>query len=84
MTKRKFEIDLLTFINLKLLKGKEPLKAKSKLFEDGYIDSMKILDLIAYVEKKIGKRIDDGEMVMSNFATVKQISDKFFSLPVNS
>ena len=80
MTKNQFENELLAFINRKLLNVRNSLNTKSKLFEDGYIDSMKILDLIAFVEKKLGKQINDSEMVMKNFSSVKKISDKFFPL----
>ena len=38
---------------------------------------MNILYLIGYVEKAIGRRLTDDEIVMSNFRTVRVIANTF-------
>ena len=49
------------------------------LFEDGWIDSLKILKLIAFVELMISRNIPDEEIVMKNFRTVTMIVEHFGS-----
>ena len=69
---------LLNYINGELLT--DPTRratAGTPLFEDGWIDSLKILKLIAYVELMIGRNIPDEEIVMKNFRTVTVIVEHF-------
>lgn len=47
------------------------------LFKDKILDSMNILDLIAYIQKKIGRKLNDNEIVMDNFKDVKTIVEVF-------
>jgi len=71
---------LLGYINGELLtdpaRRAEP---DTLLFEDGWIDSLKILKLIAYVELMIGRNIPEEEIVMKNFRTVATITQHFGS-----
>lgn len=71
---------LLNYINEELLtdptRRAEP---DTPLFEDGSIDSLKILKLIAFVELIIGRNIPDEEIVMKNFRTVTMIVEHFGS-----
>jgi acyl carrier protein len=71
---------LLNFINGELLT--DPMRRAAPdtpLFEDGWIDSLKILKLIAYVELMIGRNIPDDEIVMKNFRTATVIVQHFGS-----
>ena len=68
---------LLAYINDELLESRRCAQLNSPLFEDGWIDSLKILQLIAYVEVLCGRKIPDEEIVMENFATVATITDHF-------
>jgi acyl carrier protein len=71
---------LLNYINGELLN--DPTRRANPdtpLFEDGWIDSLKILKLIAYVELMIGRNIPDDEIVMKNFRTVSMIVEHFAS-----
>jgi acyl carrier protein len=71
---------LLNFINGELLTDPRRRAAPDTLlFEDGWIDSLKILKLIAYVELMIGRNIPDDEIVMKNFRTVTVIVQHFGS-----
>lgn len=47
------------------------------LFEEKIIDSINILDLIGYVEKHLGRKLTEEELLMSNFKTVRIITDTF-------
>ena len=71
---------LLAYINGELLtdptRRAEP---DTPLFEDGWIDSLKILKLIAYVELMIGRNIPEEEIVMTNFRTTNTIAHYFCS-----
>lgn len=78
MKQEKFEDDLLRFINDQILLRSKIISKDSKLFEDRLIDSLKILNLIAFVEKKLKIKIPDRDIVMENFASVNRISKTFF------
>ena len=69
---------LLDFVRRRLLKQKGlPVDADTPLFESKLIDSINILYLIGYVEKGLGRRLTDDEIVMSNFRTVRVIAETF-------
>ena len=69
---------LLNYINGELLTDPTRQAAPdTPLFEDGWIDSLKILKLIAFVELMIGRNIPDEEIVMKNFRTVTMIVEQF-------
>jgi acyl carrier protein len=69
---------LLDFVRRRLLKQKGVrVDADTPLFESRLIDSMNILYLIGYVEKALGRRLNDDEIVMSNFRTVRVIANTF-------
>jgi acyl carrier protein len=69
---------LLDFVRRRLLKQKGVLvDADTPLFESKLIDSINILYLIGYVEKALGRRLTDDEIVMTNFRTVRVIGNTF-------
>jgi len=71
---------LLSYVNSELLTDPTRRAAPgTPLFEDGWIDSLKILKLIAYIELMIGRNIPDEELVMKNFRTVTVIIEHFGS-----
>jgi len=69
---------LLSYVNDELL-AERNLRAESDtpLFADGWIDSLSILKLIAYVELLIGCEIPDQQIVMENFRTIDTIASHF-------
>ena len=69
---------LLAYVNDALLADRN-LRAgpDTPLFADGWIDSLSILKLIAFVELMIGRKIRDEEVVMENFRTVETIAKRF-------
>ena len=42
------------------------------------MDSLKILDLIAFVESSLGIHIPDHEVTLENFRTIRAISGAFW------
>ena len=69
---------LLDFVRRRLLKQEGVrVDADTPLFERKLIDSINILYLIGYVEKALGRRLTDDEIVMSNFRSVRVIAHTF-------
>ena len=76
-TPAEFERQLVHFINVTLLGGNATVDRDTRLFEDGYMNSLRILDLIAVVEKTLGRRIPDRAVRLSNFGTIGTIVNAF-------
>lgn len=72
-----FERQLTQFINATLLGGGDAVRPDTRLFEEGHINSLRILDLIAVVEKTLGGRIPDRAVRLANFRTVATIVRAF-------
>lgn len=73
-----FETRLLVFVRDELLgTSGRPVDEETYLFDDGLVDSLKILQLIAFVEIETGQTIPDRDVVMANFRTVRAIARRF-------
>jgi acyl carrier protein len=71
---------LVEFVNRDLLEGKgTAVDADSALFENGKLDSLNILRLIAFVETRRGRSIPDREIVMNRFRNLRTIAESFLS-----
>ena len=69
---------ILDFVRTSLLGGRAvPIDADTYLFDDGLIDSLKILQLIAFIEGEIGRTIPDTDVVMDNFRSVRTMAARF-------
>ena len=69
---------LLQFVRTELLGGRTlAVDANTHLFADGLIDSLKIVQLIAFLELQIGRDIPDTEIVMKHFRTVRTMARRF-------
>lgn len=69
---------LLRFVNHNLLaESPEKIAADTPLFEGGWIDSLKILNLIAFLETQLGRKIPDEQIVMDRFRTITVIARSF-------
>jgi acyl carrier protein len=76
--------ELLIFINQKLLAGKgTKLTEQSLLFKDRRLDSITILSLIGYLEKKLGRKLRDEEISLQNFESVRAIASSFTIHAIN-
>jgi acyl carrier protein len=70
--------ELLAFVRSGLLKGKNvAIDADTYLFDDGLVDSLSILTLIAFLETRIGRSIPDQEVVMEHFRSVRAMDRRF-------
>lgn len=54
-------------------RGKEIVSSDADLFEEGIIDSMELLDLIAAVEEGLGLEMDQELMSVDNFRSLDAI-----------
>jgi acyl carrier protein len=73
-----FEERILTFIRRELLSGRQvDISEDTYLFDEGLIDSLKILQLIAFLEVETDRTIPDREIVMEHFRTVKAMAGRF-------
>ena len=50
---------------------------ETRLFEDRVVDSLKVLELIAFVQSAIGRKIPDSQIVLANFRTIQTIARVF-------
>ena len=76
-TPQEFEQQLAQFINVTLLGGGTAVSRDTRLFEDGYMNSLRILDLIAMVEKTLGRRVPDRAVRLATFRTIAAIVQAF-------
>lgn len=63
------------FINSTLLApGRARVNADTELFEQGVLDSLQVLDLIAFVETETGRPLHDSVIRLANFRTATTIA----------
>lgn len=73
-----FEERLLAFIRRELIRDRTiTIDENTYLFEPGLIDSLKLLQLIAFVEVETERLVPDREVVMEHFRTVRAIATHF-------
>jgi acyl carrier protein len=65
------------WINRTLVPAGVMIDADTMLFADGLINSIRILQLIAWTEHSLGLRIPDVQIRMDHFRTVRHIADTF-------
>ena len=72
------ETAIIDFIKDRILKDKNiTITKKTLLFKESILDSMNILDIIGFIEDKIGRKIKDDELIMKNFKDVCSIIEVF-------
>lgn len=67
----------LDWINARLAPPGVIVTADTQLFAEGIISSIKVLDLIAWTERGIGREIADLDIRLDNFRSIKRIADVF-------
>lgn len=71
------EQELISFIQ-KLSEGADQsLKVDDSLFKSRRLDSITILQLIAFIETKLGRKLNSDEIVLENFDSVQAITNFF-------
>ena len=77
----RFVAELVAWINRRLAPPGTVIAAATPLFADRLINSIRILEVIAWVERAIGRRVTDREIRMDNFHSVERIADVFVREP---
>ncbi len=75
--RERFVAELVAWINRKLAPPGTVVDETTPLFAGGLINSIRILEIIAWVERAIGRRVADPEIRMDNFRTVERIAQVF-------
>jgi acyl carrier protein len=67
--------ELASFIEQKLVGDDRriAISEKTSLIEDGIIDSMGLLQILAFLEERAGVRVPDDEVSPENFETIEAI-----------
>ena len=69
------ETILQKYIEDEILMGKKrSVSVDQSLMGSGILDSVRLLQLIAFIEKQFGILISDAEMVADNFRTIARIA----------
>lgn len=77
MTEKNFIVGIVRWLNRRLAPPGVVIEADTQLFADGLIDSMRILQLIAWTERATGRSIPDEQIRMDNFETARRIAETF-------
>ncbi|HKY61365.1 MAG TPA: phosphopantetheine-binding protein [Gemmatimonadota bacterium] len=79
MNRKELEKRLVDFVNGILSEADPQLRVgpDTALFEEGVIDSLRILDLIACVEELTGRKVPDAQVRLANFRSVRVIAAAF-------
>ena len=72
-----FLLELLVWLNARFASDGPPIRADTRLFGGGPMDSLQILELIAWTERAIGHEIPDVVIRMDNFSTPARIAELF-------
>jgi acyl carrier protein len=79
LTKQELKHSLLDFVRHRLVA--EELAARidgdTPLFEQRIVDSLRILELIAFIESAIGRKIPDAHVVLANFRSIETMASRF-------
>lgn len=75
--RERFISELVGWLERRLAPPGMTITPTTVLFEGRLIDSVRILDLIAWVERATERQIPDSRIVMDNFRTAERIADVF-------
>jgi acyl carrier protein len=73
----RFIYELVAWLERRLAPPGMTITPTTVLFEGRLIDSVRILELIAWVERATDRQIPDSRIVMDNFRTAERIADVF-------
>lgn len=79
LTARELERRLLDYTRTKLVAAEvqTAVTADTRLFEERLIDSLRILELIAFLEAQLGRKVPDAQVVLANFRTIRVMAGVF-------
>ena len=73
----RFRAEMVGWLNGKLAPPGVIITADTELFASGVIDSIKVLELIAFTERATGRRVPDRAIRLDNFRSVERIAAVF-------
>ncbi|MGQ0642001.1 MAG: hypothetical protein ACT4P6_14720 [Gemmatimonadaceae bacterium] len=81
MTPEQLEADLTAFVRGLLRRAgvAADVRPDSLLFEQGLLNSLRILDLITFLENALGRRILDRDVKLGNFRSIRVIAQRLGS-----
>lgn len=74
---RTFIAGMLDWLNEEIAPKGVIVTAETQLFAGRLLDSLRVLELIAFTEQAIGSAIPDSQIRMDNFQTVSRIASVF-------
>lgn len=74
---RTFIAGMLDWLNEEIAPKGVVVTAETQLFAGRLLDSLRVLELIAFTEQAIGSAIPDSQIRMDNFQTVSRIASVF-------
>jgi acyl carrier protein len=77
--RRRFTAAMLSWLNENVAPKGVVVTAETQLFATRLLDSLRVLELIAFTEQAIGSAIPDSQIRMDNFQTVSRIAGVFVS-----
>jgi acyl carrier protein len=77
MQREAFIIQTVDWLNRRVAPASVTVDADTRLFDAGIVDSLGILRLIAWTERAIGRQIQDREVRMDRFGSVRDIAGHF-------
>lgn len=75
-----FTLRMLAWLNEEIAPKGSRVDADTPLFATRLLDSLRVLELIAFTEQAIGRAIPDSHIRMDNFQTVARIAAVFLPL----
>jgi acyl carrier protein len=78
--REEFTSQMLVWLNDEVAPKGSRVDADTPLFATKLLDSLKVLELIAFTEQAIGRAIPDAHIRMDNFQTVARIAAVFLPL----
>lgn len=76
-SKEVFAAEMSAWLTGRLANPGVVVSPETPLFGNGLIDSIRILELIAYTERAIGRVIPDNAIRMDNFSSIARIAEVF-------
>lgn len=83
-SKEEFCVEMSAWLTERLARPGVIVQPHTSLFGGGLIDSMRILELIAYTERAIGTMIPDSLIRMDNFSSIARIAEVFLGKSENA
>jgi hypothetical protein len=77
ISRGRFVVEMVDWINARLAPPTVRVDPATPLFANRVINSIKILELIAWTERAIGRPVPDAQIRLDNFHSVERIAAAF-------